>query len=128
MILHLKLDFEEHIQNVLNKVSKTVRLLRKLQNILPRPPLITIYKLFYKVSSRLWRYYLRSSIQPFLSSETSIQYNGTLAITGAIRGTSKEKLYHELDLQAEDAIINAFVSRTFSRVSHPGIYSTFYST
>ena len=53
MILSLKLDFEEHIQNVLNKVSKTARLLRKLQNILPRPPLITIYKLFYKVSSRL---------------------------------------------------------------------------
>ena len=26
----------------------------------------------------------------------SIQYNATLAITGAIRGTSREKLYQEL--------------------------------
>ena len=29
----------------------------------------------------------------------SIQYNATLAITGTIRGTSKEKLYDELDLE-----------------------------
>ena len=29
----------------------------------------------------------------------SIQYNATLAITGAIKGTSKEKLYNELGLE-----------------------------
>ena len=29
----------------------------------------------------------------------SVQYNSALAITGAIRGTSKEKLYHELGLE-----------------------------
>ena len=43
-LLDSKLDFKEHIQNVLNKVSKAIELLPKLQNILPRPPLITIYK------------------------------------------------------------------------------------
>ena len=30
----------------------------------------------------------------------SIQYNACLAITGAIRGTSKEKLYQELGLES----------------------------
>ena len=35
--LDSKLDFKEHIQNVFNKVSKTIGLLRKLQKILPRP-------------------------------------------------------------------------------------------
>ena len=30
----------------------------------------------------------------------SIQYNSTLAITGAIRGTSREKLYHELGFKS----------------------------
>ena len=30
----------------------------------------------------------------------SVQYNSALAITGAIRGTSKEKLYHELGLES----------------------------
>ena len=44
MFLDSKLSFKEDVQNVVNKVSKTLGLLRKLQNILPRPPLITIYK------------------------------------------------------------------------------------
>ena len=30
----------------------------------------------------------------------SVQYNSALAITGTIRGTSKEKLYHELGLES----------------------------
>ena len=33
-------DFKEHIQTVLDKVSKTT--VRKLQKILPRPPLTSI--------------------------------------------------------------------------------------
>ena len=30
----------------------------------------------------------------------SVQYNASLAITGAIRGTSREKLYQELGLES----------------------------
>ena len=48
MFLDPKLNFKEHIQNVLNKVSKTIGLLRKLQKILPKPPLITICKSFIR--------------------------------------------------------------------------------
>ena len=44
MFLDSKLDFKEHIENVLNKVNKTIGLLRKLQKMLPRRRLITIYK------------------------------------------------------------------------------------
>ena len=33
MFLDSKLDFKENIKNVLNKVSKTIVLLRKLQNV-----------------------------------------------------------------------------------------------
>ena len=36
MILDTKLNFQEHIKNILTKVNKTIGLLRKLQNILPR--------------------------------------------------------------------------------------------
>ena len=46
MILDNKLNFQEHFKNILNKVNKTIGLLRKLQNILPPEPLITIYKSF----------------------------------------------------------------------------------
>ena len=48
LFLDSKLDFKEHIQNVLAKVSKTIGLLRKLQKSLPRSPLITIYKYFVR--------------------------------------------------------------------------------
>ena len=41
MILDNKLNFQEHLKNILNKVNKITGLLRKLQNILPREPLLT---------------------------------------------------------------------------------------
>ena len=43
-----KLNFQEHLQNILNKADKTIGLLRKLQNILPSEPLLTIYKSFVR--------------------------------------------------------------------------------
>ena len=96
-----KLDFTEHIQNVLNKVSKAIGLLRKLQKILPRPPLITIYKFFIR---SLLDYgdiiYDQVYNVSFHQKLESIQYKAALAITGAIRGTSREKLYHELDFES----------------------------
>ena len=86
--MKLTVDFKEHIQNVLNKVSKTIGLLSKLQKILPRPPLITIYKSFIRphvdygdiIYNQVYNVSFHQKIE-------SIQYNA-LAITGAIRGTS----------------------------------------
>ena len=50
--LGLKLDnrltFDEHLTNMSNKITKIIGLLRKLQNILPRPALLTIYKCFIR--------------------------------------------------------------------------------
>ena len=48
VLLNLKYIQYIHIQNALNKVSKTIGLLRKLQKVLPEPPLITLYKSFIK--------------------------------------------------------------------------------
>ena len=48
MVLNTKLDFNLHIKNVQNKVSKTIGLLCKLQNILPTQSLITICRSFIK--------------------------------------------------------------------------------
>ena len=48
LILDSKLNFQEHLQNILNKVNKSIGLLRKLQNVLPREPLLTIYKSFVR--------------------------------------------------------------------------------
>ena len=48
MILDTKLDFSLHLKNVQNKVNKTIGLLRKLQDTLPRTPLVTIFKSFIR--------------------------------------------------------------------------------
>ena len=96
MFLDSKLNFKEHIQNVLNKVSKTIGLLGKLQKILPRPPLITIYKFFIKphlhYGDIIYNVYK-------VSFHQKIESNAALVITGAVRETSREKLYHELGFQ-----------------------------
>ena len=46
--LDAKLTFEEHFKTVVSKINRTVGLLRKLQNLLPREALITIYKDFIR--------------------------------------------------------------------------------
>ena len=46
IILNTKLDFQKHLKNKLSKISNTIGLLGKLQKILTRAPLITIYKSF----------------------------------------------------------------------------------
>ena len=98
MFLDSKLDFKEHIQNVLNKVSKTIGLLRKLQKFLPRPSLITIYKSFIRSHLDYGDIiYDQAYNVSFQQKIESIRYNAALAITGAIRGTSIEKFYYELD-------------------------------
>ena len=43
-----KLSFEEHLNKVESKVNKTIGIIRKLQNVLPRSALLTIYKLFIR--------------------------------------------------------------------------------
>ena len=44
MLLDTKLDFQGHLKIILNKANKTIGLLRKLYNTLPRLPLLKIYK------------------------------------------------------------------------------------
>ena len=48
IILDTNLDFREHLKDKLSKIIKTIGLLRKLQKILTRPPLLTIYKAFIR--------------------------------------------------------------------------------
>ena len=101
MILDTKLDFQEHLKDKLSKISKTIGLLRKLQKILTRHPLITIYKLFIKPHLDYGDIiYDKAYNSSFHQNLEKIQYNSALAITGAIRGTSKEKLYQELGLES----------------------------
>ena len=93
MILDTKLDFSLHLKNVQNKVNKTIGLLRKLQDTLPRTSLITIFKSFIRPHLDYGNIiYDRAYNTSFHQNIESIQYNAALAITGAVRRTSREEL------------------------------------
>ena len=86
---------------MLNKVSKKIGLLRKLQKILTRPPLITICNSYIWsvldygdiIYDQVYNVCFQQKIEP-------IQYNAAIAITRAIRRRSREKLYHELGFES----------------------------
>ena len=100
MFLDSKRDFKKHIKNVLNKVSKTIALLRKIQKILARSSLINIYKSFIRPHLDYGGIiYDQAYNVSFHQKLESIQYNVALAI-GAIRRTSREKLCHELGFES----------------------------
>ena len=100
MYLDAKLNFQEHLNNALSKVNKTTGLLRKLEAFLPRPSLVTVYRAFMRphlvygdiINDQTYN-------DSFHQKMESVQYNAALAITGAIRGTSRENLYQELGLE-----------------------------
>ena len=48
MLLDAQLDFQGHLKNIYSKVNKTMGLLPKFHNTLPRLPLLTIYKSFIR--------------------------------------------------------------------------------
>ena len=76
-------------------------MLRKLHNNLPRAPLVTIYKFFIRLHLDYGDIlYDQTFNNCFHEKLESIQYNSALAITSAIRGTSREKLYQELDFES----------------------------
>ena len=86
---------------ITTKVNKTIGLIRKLQNILPRPALLTICKVF--VRSHLDYgdvIYDETYNETFHHQLESIQHNACLTLLRAIRGSSREKLYQELGLES----------------------------
>ena len=86
---------------VATKRNKTIGLLHKLQNVLPRTALITICKVFVRsyldCGDIMYDQAFNLSFQQKLES---VQYRACLATTGAIRGTSREKIYQEVELES----------------------------
>ena len=101
MLLDDNLSYEHHLKSVLNKVKKTIGLLRKFQQILPRQSLITIYKSFIQPHLDYGDIvYDRAFNESFHNYLKLIQYNAAIAITEAIRGTSSEKVFQGLGLKS----------------------------
>ena len=96
-MLDSKLNFDMHLKDKISIVNNGIALLTKLRYSIPRKPLLSIYKAFLRPHLDYCDViYDKPRNEKNLES---IQYNATLAITGAIKGTSKEKLYNKLALE-----------------------------
>ena len=91
LLLDPKSSFDEHIQCILIKTRKIIRMTRKLQPIIPRAALLTIYKSFLRPHLDYGDIiYDRVFNESFQNKLESVQCNAALAITGAMRGSSRE--------------------------------------
>jgi len=102
IILDEKLNFKQHVDNAILKINKGISVIKKLCHTLPRKSLLTIlYKAFLRP---LIDYgdiiYDQPNNETFCEKLKSVQYKAALAITGAIQGTSREKIYQELGLES----------------------------
>ena len=99
LYLDTKVNFSEHINEKIKKSGQ--KLIKKLNVTLPRSTLLTIYKTFTKPHLDYGDVIYDQPNNNRLSEKIeSIQDNAVLAITGAIGGNSREKLYQELGLES----------------------------
>ena len=94
LLLDEKLNFKEHVGSTISKLDRGIAVLKKLRYSLPRKSLITIYKALLRP---LLDYgdiiYDQPHNESVCEKLDSVQYKIALAITGVIRGTSREKIY-----------------------------------
>ena len=99
--LDMKLNFKLHLKEKISKAMKRICIIKKLSNVLPRKSLIAIYKCFVRPHLDYGDViYDQPNNESFCQQIESVQYNASLAITGAIKGTSRLKLYNEIGLEA----------------------------
>ena len=101
LFLDEKLNFGHHLNEKISKANKIIGLIKRLHYHLPRKSLLNIYKSFVRPHLDYGDVtYDQPNNDAFCSRIESVQYNAALAITGAIKGSSRERLYHELGLES----------------------------
>ena len=99
LFLDSKLNFSDHINEKIKKATKVIYVIRKMNLSLPRTSLLTISKSFVRPHLDYGDVIYDQPSNSSLSDQIeSVPYKAVLAIIGAIRGTSQEKLYQELGL------------------------------
>ena len=94
MIFDKKLSFNHYLKEKITKANKGIGMITRLYTYLPRYALINVYKTFVRPHLDYGDIIYDNPINESLCNKIeSVQYNPALAITRAIRGTSREKLY-----------------------------------
>ena len=101
MLLDSRLNFNEHVQSKTNKCYKIIGLIKKLSIHLPSEALLRIYKPFVRPNLDHGDIIFdKPNNESFKSRIESVQYKACIAITGAIQGASRERLYDELGIES----------------------------
>ena len=101
LVLDSKLSFNEHVNQKINKCNRIIGLMIKLSLILSRNQLLTIYKTFV----RFHLDYADIMINLLMTNDSckekleNVQYSAALTITGAIKGTSRDRWFKDLGLE-----------------------------
>ena len=99
LVLDPKLDFNEHVNNKINKCNKSIGIIKKLSLTLSRNSLFTIYKTIVRPILD-YTDYDKPLTESFKDRLEMVQYNAALVITGAVKGTSRDHIYRELGLES----------------------------
>ena len=90
IVLNSKLDFKFHVDQKIKKCNKLIGLIRRLSVSVPRKVLVTIYKSFIRPHLNYCDIlYDKPENKNFQNKLEKVQYRACLAITGAIKGTSR---------------------------------------
>ena len=85
----------------ISKANKGIGLIKRLYHHLPRHSLLNIYKSFIRPHLDYGDViYDQPYNETFKKRIESTQYNAALAITGAIKGISRVKIYNELGIES----------------------------
>ena len=99
LILDSKLDFNEHIDNKINKCNNIIGIVKRLSLILSRKNSLTIYKSFVRPNLDCADIRYDKPFNESLKRKIEmVQYKAALVIIGAIKGTSRDRLYQELGI------------------------------
>ena len=95
--LDSKLDLKFHVDQKIKKCNTLIGLIKRLSVNVPRKALLTIWKSF--IITHLYYgniLYDKPENEDFQNKLEKVEYRACLAVTGAIHGTSRKKLYDEL--------------------------------
>ena len=100
LILDSKLDFNEHVDNKINKCNEVIGIMKRISLILSRKSQLTIYKSFFRSNLDYADIiYDKPFNESFKIKIEMVQHKASFMVTGAIKGTSHDRLYQELDLE-----------------------------
>ena len=111
IILDSKVSFVGHIKAAISKSRQVIGVLRFFSNYLPRHTLNEMCKLYvrphldygdvvYHIPHNICEFSNSVILTNQMEKLESVQYSTVLAVTGAWKGTSREKLYNELSWES----------------------------